>query len=89
LVVLGFELRASSLLYHTNLFALVLLEIKSHIYAWADLYHNPICVSPIAGIPGPYYYAQLFNWLRWGVVSLTFLSCPGSSQTVILLISAS
>jgi hypothetical protein len=50
-----------------DLFALVILEIGSLIYAEAGLGLNlSICASHVAEVTGVYHHAQPFYWLRWG-----------------------
>jgi hypothetical protein len=67
LVILRFERRAlcfaRQALYHLTvplaLFTLVIFEIGSHIYVWADLDHNPpISTCCIGGMIGMYHHVQ-------------------------------
>jgi hypothetical protein len=59
------------------LFALTIFQIRSRIYAWAGLDHNPIYASYIDGMTG-IHTAPIFYWLRWDGVLLTF--CLGHSE---------
>jgi hypothetical protein len=62
-------------------FALVIFQIRSWIFAWANLAHDlPICASCVAGMKGACHYAQLY-WPKWGAGSV-FL---GRAQTMSLL----
>jgi hypothetical protein len=86
--VLGFELRTLHLLgryftTHLNLFALVIFQVGSCVYAWANLGHDPPIYAPCrADMTGLYHCTQLLL-----VEMGTF--CPVWPQTVIFSISAS
>jgi hypothetical protein len=49
-----------------SLFALVISETGSQVYARAGLDCYPIYASHVAGMTGVYHLTQLFfNWLTW------------------------
>jgi hypothetical protein len=70
LAVLGFELRALCLLHkHSTtwvkspvLFALVIFQIRSCVFAWTRLDLDPIYASCVAGKTGTCYHAQFTCW---------------------------